>query len=376
MEASRRQATELRFKPTNVGIISDSIFIYTASKIYGCRIFGEGIQQTLSINTKIVDFDSVVVGFSKDSLCTVLIINNGSISINFTGIEFAGPNKSDFTLTSGLSDTTFVLQPNESVAMQLNFKPSDVGRTSTLLKFNYNGVGSPAVVQLFGIGVKDANAILVAGSARAKPGEYVDIPINFISGSNLALAGINTIQAELAFNKSILYPINQPNVREEGDLKVVTFDAPTTNITVGSPLKTISFQVALGTVEYTELILRNSIAIGGDADITVESGTFILDGICFDGGARLLNGYIQTSINSINPNPAKEEIEIEYSNADNGFATISIIDVMGQVIKEINLEKVQNGRVKVNLDGFSNGFYFCQFRTESYLENLKFLIVK
>jgi hypothetical protein len=38
--------------------------------------------------------------------------------------------------------------------MELRFKPSDIGRTSGSLLFEYNGVGSPAEVQLFGEGLK------------------------------------------------------------------------------------------------------------------------------------------------------------------------------------------------------------------------------
>lgn len=37
--------------------------------------------------------------------------------------------------------------------MDLRFNPTDVGRTSGLLHFYYNGIGSPATVQLFGEGV-------------------------------------------------------------------------------------------------------------------------------------------------------------------------------------------------------------------------------
>jgi hypothetical protein len=72
---------------------------------------------------------------------------------------------------------------------------------------------------------------------------------------------------------------------------------------------------------------------------------------------------IATSINEIAdieglkyyPNPVRSKLMIE--NSANGFATMSIINLQGKVIKSVDLNRGQN---EVSLDDLSNGYYILQ----------------
>ncbi len=89
-----------------------------------------------------------------------------------------------------------------------------------------------------------------------------------------------------------------------------------------------------------------------------------------------MNGSKQTNLFSIMPNPANESIEINYSNADNGTAEFRLIDVLGQTVSLINLEKVQNGKAKMNLYNLPSGKYIGIFSTESYNQNMIISVIK
>ncbi len=125
------------------------------------EILGEGVAPSLSIVSSFIDFGKVTVGSNKDSSKVTTVKNIGSTPISITQITYNTINTKDFsTLVGG---NPLVLQPNEEAIMDLRFLPTDEGRTSGLLEFHYNGIGSPAMVQLFGEGIKRGAKIAAAG---------------------------------------------------------------------------------------------------------------------------------------------------------------------------------------------------------------------
>jgi VWFA-related protein len=143
---------EFRFKPTRVGLHQAQVVVITQTDTLVQSIRGIGVQPQLAIVSDIIDFGKVDVGKAKDTLQVVTIKNIGTVPLTITSTRHNKPNDKDFTTLAG--GGAFTLQPGETRLMDLRFKPSDVGRTSGTLEFEYNGVGSPAVVQLFGEGVK------------------------------------------------------------------------------------------------------------------------------------------------------------------------------------------------------------------------------
>jgi WD40 repeat protein len=151
IDPGNEKSVEIEFKPSKIGVVSDIITIYTQSETLQTNIIGEGVQPQLQIISNLIDFGKVYVGRSKDTI-VVTIKNISSADINITKINQNGPNKIDFSIMNGHS--AFILKPYDSRSMELRFKPSDIGRTSGSIQFEYNGIGSPAEVQLFGEGLK------------------------------------------------------------------------------------------------------------------------------------------------------------------------------------------------------------------------------
>jgi hypothetical protein len=146
------QRCEFRFKPTRVGVHQAQVVVITQTDTLVQSIRGIGVQPQLAVVSDIIDFGKVDVGTAKDTLQVLTIKNISTAPLTITGTRHSKPNDKDFTTLAG--GGAFTLQPGETKKMDLRFTPSDIGRTSGTLQFEYNGVGSPAVVQLFGEGVK------------------------------------------------------------------------------------------------------------------------------------------------------------------------------------------------------------------------------
>ncbi len=142
---------EFVFTPTEARQYQANIVIITQSDTLKQIIRGEGIEQRLEIINKYIDFGKVELGSQKDTIQALTIKNIGITPINITNTKHDLPNDIDFTTLAG--GGPFTLQPNETRKMDLRFEPSNAGRTSGTLEFHYNGIGSPAVVQLFGEGI-------------------------------------------------------------------------------------------------------------------------------------------------------------------------------------------------------------------------------
>ncbi|MEI6089828.1 MAG: choice-of-anchor D domain-containing protein [bacterium] len=141
---------EIRFSPNHAGLFSAEIVIITQSDTLFQNIRGEGILPQIEIQSAIIDFGKVGVNNQRDTLQVLTIKNISKKSLAITNTKINGPNLMDFSTISTVSN--FTLKPDETKKIDLRFKPSDVGRTSGILAFYYDGVGSPAEVQLYGEG--------------------------------------------------------------------------------------------------------------------------------------------------------------------------------------------------------------------------------
>ncbi|TAL70813.1 MAG: choice-of-anchor D domain-containing protein, partial [Bacteroidetes bacterium] len=157
VDSGNTKSVEFRFKPTSVGNKSSNIVIITQADTLRQGIIGEGVIQLLSIENKLIDFGKVLVGSNKDTLAIATITNIGTASITIDSTKHNKPNDYDFSTLAG--SAPFTLNADETANMDLRFKPSDVGRTSGVLEFYYNGVGSPAVITLYGEGVSDTVSV-------------------------------------------------------------------------------------------------------------------------------------------------------------------------------------------------------------------------
>jgi WD40 repeat protein len=206
---------EFRFAPNRVGLHQAEVVIVVESDTIIQRISGEGVTPVLAVVNPLIDFGVVEVGKWRDTLRAVTIRNIGISPLTIKATQHGTPNDVDFsTLTGGGS---FTLAVGDTARLDLRFTAREVGRTSGRLLFEYDGVGSPAMVQLFAQGVRLGPQITTLGAnifSVTCVAEKVDtVKVKNVGSDTLKIAsatfvGVNQTEFQLAtsFAPSIVLP--------------------------------------------------------------------------------------------------------------------------------------------------------------------------
>lgn len=161
---------EFRFVPLRLGRYDAELVIITQSDTIIKKITGESVKPVISVQNKVINFGKVAVGYTRDTTQVITIKNISDSKIHIVEAKHNKPNDYDFTKGNC---GAFDLEAHETKKMDLSFCPSAVGRTIGTLEFHYNGLGSPAVVQLYGIGVE-----LIPQTLVAPVNDTINIPLD------------------------------------------------------------------------------------------------------------------------------------------------------------------------------------------------------
>lgn len=373
IEPNRSHFCEFRFTPTKVGAHLAEIMIITQSDTLIQTISGIGVEQSIEVIGQSIDFGVVEVGKLKDTLQTVTIRNSGSVPITILGTTHSLPNTTDFTTISG--GGSFTLAPNETHLMDLRFTVREAGRTSGTLVFTYNGVGSPAIVQLFGEGMLLPTSLKVSNT-EAYPSDEIEIPIMVTDAQNLVQAGISSIDVILSFNPSILYPKGYSVTAVNDTLATITVNNLLVNNPSGISEIRIPFVVMLGNADSCTLGIEQVIPQGGTASINTFNGVFTLLGICREGGTRFVLGNSLPYLVKVMPNPSDGNVEIDVTVIEKGTSTMRIFGSNGSLMEEHRFTTLGNKKVAIDSRAYSDGLYFITLQTPTTFDTAKLLIVK
>lgn len=365
--ANGSHAVEFRFTPTSPGIKTATVLVFTQSgDTLRQTIRGEGVQPTLAVINDVIDFGQIEIGKTKDSLQAVTIKNIGTAPLDITATHHAGPNDKDYTTLAG--GGAFSLTPNEERRMDLRFLPSAIGRTSGRLLFDYNGVGSPATVQLFGVGL-GGNIALSNDSAYV--GEKAAIRIELLNNvkPTTQSGGKIPFRARISSPSFIYLPQDATNVQSTSN--GLSFDVERQWDGLGQTLGTFTAKASLGAVEKTDLILEDFAWLNSDGsilsrDVELQNGSFTVLGICYQGGARLLNTQGNVQLLVVQPHPVQNSnAEVEIETVEKGITTLSLYDLTGREIAVIIHREFERGthRVALNTSDIPSGSYILILQT-------------
>jgi WD40 repeat protein len=481
------KATEFKFSPTRTGLHTATINIVTQSETLQQTITGEGIAPTLAIVNNLIDFGKVVVNSSKDTLQAITIKNIGSAPLTITATRHAGPNDADFTTLN--SGNTVNIAPGDTGKIDLQFSPKDVGRTSGRLLFDYNGIGSPATVVLYGEGIikssitstaeitfdsvcigqsktlratvtnegggdmqllraewvtnkgnvfvipftpqllredssitvdinfrpitfgiasgevrwvadKDTAFSVVSGigfkclngtdTARtfvsipditAQAGEKVNLTLKLQKPTGMEIIGAPTEwYARIHYNKSILYNLQTDNqclgTTDSCMLELSGVYDPKTDELISIPCIT-----TLGTTDHSTIVIdtfywKNSAIV---TKVATQNGSITLNGICEDGGVRLFIPAKNSTSLSTRPNPAQDNLQIQYGLREPLSVTLELLTMTGQVAQTILTTQSQVAgqyTLTTNLSLMGNGVYLLRLRTNKEILTTRVDVVK
>ena len=331
-------------------------------------IRGEGVAPEVVVEEAEIDFGKVELGKSREMMRQATIRNAGTAPITIDNVRHAGPNDLDFTTLAG--GGTFTLQPGDTAIVDLRFAPAQIGRTSGRLLFDYNGPGSPATVTLYGEGIDPApivaDATLATGEFYGKPGETITVPVRLTESSNVEAVGATRFRTSLRFDASLLEPVGgTPAGVIQGSDRIIELDLPTSSPT-GDVLQELTFRIGLGRDSVVSLTLENAEAIDGDVAMSVELGVVHILGICYEGGARLINPDGVVALRPItNTASASSGFVVEMETIENGPTDLRLYDLHGREVRTYISGPLSPGRRLMVLegDGLSTGLSLLILQT-------------
>jgi uncharacterized protein YegL len=366
---------EIRFVPKRIGEHKSEIVIRTQSNTLRYKIRGVGVSGTLEVCASKLDFGELETGGSRTIADTVLIKNISNVPVTVNEVKHLGPDKRQFSIISG--GEAFTLSPNETHKMTLKFEPKFGGRTSGRLGFYYNGVGSPAIAQLYGVGIGGVVRVQ-DDSARAGEKRNIILRLDKITSEGLAsFAPKYSVTIRVA--GSVLAPLSNAVYRTTADSTYVTAtgDLGTTNV-----LASIPMQAALGLSSQTAIDIEDVHLLNADGslydyDFETKSGMFTLLDVCHEGGDRYLNPTGAAGIKDISPTPANDKIQIKTLGIESGFAKLTLMNSLGMKLAELTLD-VSSGEQtsEIDVSSFSAGIYYIKYQSATTSDLKKFIICK
>jgi Abnormal spindle-like microcephaly-assoc'd, ASPM-SPD-2-Hydin len=144
---------------------------------------GRQRQPRLTLSTSSLNFGSVAVNSAATGSVTLTSSGNSAVTVNSASITGAG-----FSIVSGTVPVT--LDPNQSVTLQLQFKPTASGSATGKLSISSNSSnGSTATVALSGTGTAATSPQLTLSTSTLSFGS---VTVNSSSTQSLALTSSGT----------------------------------------------------------------------------------------------------------------------------------------------------------------------------------------
>ncbi len=168
---------QVQFKPAKSGALTAALHLTSTSTttVLDATLNGTGLKPaTLTVNTNLHTFGSVVVGMSSEPVA-IKILNEGDVDSGTLTTAISGANQDDFSIVSaGCSGT---LAPGASCQVEVRFNATAVGARTAKLTVSGTPGGSPATV-LNGTGVQPGNL-----SIGPTPQAFGDVTVGSMSSA-------------------------------------------------------------------------------------------------------------------------------------------------------------------------------------------------
>jgi len=331
---------------SGVSIKSDTVVLRSRQDSIGFILEGEQ-NGKLTITTTV--FKQYV---TSDTL--VRIINTGVVALDWNLPIVVG----NFSLVEAIPPQTPV---GGSSLLRVRFNGRSIGNyyapdipISETKCNNFKLLSVQANVRLV------PKVILTVGSATAKAGERVEIPLIISNLKELQEAQVTGITGIIRCNGTLLASIAPADAGiYVGDTMRVKFSAPIKNDSI---LDVLHFHVGLGNDTITQIFAETAVPEFGVAIITTIPGLFTLQGICQEGTTPRLYRPAASAFVQITPNPIQQSGEITLTTGEKGLLKITLCSIIGTTVATLIYGEFPEGTYSIgfNREGLPAGVYFLR----------------
>ena len=359
----------LAFSPAAVGTREATLNVVIPYDTVKIPINGTGKEAGIQLMVAAIDFGKVDLNDYKDTTVTAILKNRTSQKVTINSVSNVGPVKDVFEIITDLNNVE--MEPWSTLPITVRFYAEEPGFQQGILQFDYDFEGSPAKLSLYGNGVSPfvGNAVLSMADCSAKPGDEIEIPIILTKENDFTANNASGIVTEILFNPTILEVLDKTQTIEMIDRsKAKLYLSIPTDFADGEIYR-LKLRAGLGNDTISPLAFVNT-AITGNAKIslTTNNATFYLQGVCTEGGTRLIDTYSKTFLANAAPNPSVSATTIKFELAIDSEIELFITDILGNRLKEVASGKYSKGvhSVEVNLNDLNAGKYFYTLKLPFY----------
>jgi|GEM_PF-1917479 len=350
----------LRFSPASTGDRAGLLTLEnSASGFAALAIQLRGRRERVDVSVRGPAFGNVLPG-GFPVLGELVFRNDGTVPVT---IGLPDAQASDpFTVIAGLPAT---VAPGDSVIAVTAFNdPGADGEYVRNIVFPQRPSCGDVPVEISGARLTPAAGIFIADGSAA-PGEIVEIPVYLRNGRHIALSGATAFRLTLKYNRTLLRPMFEGLHSASGDQKSSVISLPA--IAGDGLLALLRFEAALGNDTATALIPEHVESVGGPVALTAYGGYFHLDGICREGGLRLLDPDGRIALHPNTPNPFNPLTLIDYEVIETAHTRLSVVDRAGRTVTTLVDGTIAPGKYRAVFDGSAlpSGIYLCVLQTES-----------
>lgn len=351
---------EFSFSPSAIGLRNATIEVISDDYTKTASISGEGILIGLeAIPT--IDFGKRFLGDDKDTIVNNVLKNTGTIKLNFAPARFSVPFNSQFSFVN--TPEKFTLNGQESVPVQLQFKPVRVGKVMTILEYGYNRSGSPKQIRVMGEGICTGGADSVIAKADKKaviPGDTISVAVKLHYPVGALRSSTRPYRVQFDYDSTVLRLLTPLPLMYD------------TRLASADTVQFFRFLTLLGMDDTARVIIKKF-----DWGIYCTQSPAILNaavpiGICRAGGDRLFNPYAQGLNVSISPNPPQEQSTITFNTPEKGLTTVDVFSNVGEKVVTLLNNIIEPGTysIEIPISSLPIGTYFITIHTPSQQKTL------
>ncbi len=363
---------KIRFTPLELGLREAEIAVYHSnqSKI---KILNE--VRGIGIGSFIETSHTKLLFIPEIDTRELRLHNVGKTDIVFDGFDVVPVG-----LYQVLTPTPFTLKPDETAIIEITKLTEIAGNASLIIDAN------PCLIQRFiPLGPYTSSVILSLPIVEVEATDTdVEIPITVSITEQESYKGIRNFEGEFEVHAGLFLPLEVSS--EWGD-------ATLTRNTIEGNIRTIGFRIdgdfptfgILGVVkgvagiaetDNSDLVFTTGKPFFGASTsrIETENGKLIIIGLCED--RRIIRSYDNLSNVIINPNPANNQIQLDFDANFTGIADIEIADFMGNIVNRIAAISVSEGLNSVNFDvsSISSGLYTIRILSNNIISTQSLII--
>ncbi|MDH7516242.1 MAG: choice-of-anchor D domain-containing protein [Bacteroidota bacterium] len=375
---------EWEFHPTSVGVHSGTVS-FTADP---CLLNGSMTLSALfersgpELPVSAYDFGTTA---APDTITrTTSIGNPSSVPMRVSAVEIDPPAR--FLSIREPAAFPVTVQPLGTIPLTLVYTPAERDVLAARLRV-ITDVPCPDTTMADITGSAHAATSTIAlDDLHAMVGTRVRIPFTMTASEHLTLAGAHSFQGQVVFNRSMLWPervlcgggtATFTSV-DEGDSAVVTIDAVFPSTPANGLLAELECLVLLGNAESSALTLRRFEWTTGKVHVTTQSGSFTVEGICREGGPRLIALTTPPRLVGNTTNRFTGSIDIVYTLPEELFTDLEVFDVLGRRVRTLVAGIMPSGlhRAALPPDALAAGSYLCVLRAGGHISTLWVRVTK